>query len=69
MEAMSSLAKRVAEPMATDKGLDLTVLPRTSGNGASVPQIVGSCLSGVERVYQQPVDQITRVPTPRARTH
>ena len=25
--------------------------------------------SSVKRVYQHPVDQITRVPTPRARTH
>ena len=39
------------------------------GNGASALQDVRSFLSGAERVYQYPVDQITRVPTFRARTH
>ena len=39
------------------------------GNGASVQQVVGSFPTSVERVYQHPVDQITREPTPRARTH
>ena len=39
------------------------------GNGASVPQVVRSFPSGAERVYQHPVDRITRLPTLRARTH
>ena len=55
---------------ATDQGLDCLVWDVTKNiNGSSAPQVVDSFPSGVERVFHYPVDQITRVPTLRARTH
>ena len=39
------------------------------GNGASVSQVVGFFPSGVERIYQHSVDQLTNVAILRTRTH